>query len=163
MRTDIYIWSSLISHVLNCKLTYDILVSLQTNWKGFSMNTIFGNSNKDRRMLPRSAYFEENRTPYYQENDYIIYKAIKQEMLTIVCSGLVWRWPLSPRFDRHTISKIPAHSESVLTLGSETISDLGVRQYKYWRVASLSRTFRLPKIEQESFWLVFKSETTTKK
>ena len=80
---------------------------------------------------------------------------------TILCNWLVCKRPLSPRFDRHTMSSFPMLVAPVRRRTSEVRLAWGARQYRNWRLAWGCSTLTWPKTDS-SFTVVFNAVTVIK-
>lgn len=80
---------------------------------------------------------------------------------TILCNWLVCKRPLSPRFDRHTMSSFPMLVAPVRRRRSEVRLAWGARQYRNWRLAWGCSILTWPKTDS-SFTVVFNAVTAIK-
>jgi len=95
---------------------------------------------------------------------YCFFSSHNTEMLyqhTILCNWLVCKRPLSPRFDRHTMSSFPMLVAPVRRRTSDVRLAWGARQYRNWRLAWGCSTLTWPKTDS-SFTVVFNAVTVIK-
>jgi hypothetical protein len=121
----------------------------------------------DTRVLEINAVTEVYKIPSmnWTKNGYL-YQFISHntEILyqhTILCNWLVCKRPLSPRFDRHTMSSLPMLVAPLRRRRSEVRLAWGARQYRNWRLACGCSTLTWPKTDS-SFTVVFNAVTAIK-